>query len=109
MPPITDALPDIPRELRFFPTDNTSPQHLSREQIHQYNHQGYVFPLDVYSAAEAAANRVYFDELMAKATAAGWDAYSINGWQLRSLKSVSLQAASTTACAGSVSANARSK
>ncbi len=83
MTPITDALPDIPRELRFFPTDNKSPQHLSGEQVNQYNEQGYVFPLDVYSAAEATANRVYFDELMAKATAAGWDAYSINGWQLR--------------------------
>ena len=58
MPPITDALPDVRRELRFF-------------------------PLDVYSAAEADANRTYFDGLMARATAAGWDAYAINGWQLR--------------------------
>jgi hypothetical protein len=43
MPPITDALPDVRRELRFF-------------------------PLDVYSAAEADANRTYFDGLMARAT-----------------------------------------
>lgn len=54
MPPSTDALPDVRRELRFFPVA-----------------LGYVFPLDVYTDAEAAANRAYFDELMAWATAAG--------------------------------------
>ncbi|MDA0336904.1 MAG: phytanoyl-CoA dioxygenase family protein [bacterium] len=83
MPPITDALPDVPRELRFFPVDNPQPEHLSPQQIQQFNDVGYVFPLDVYTPDEAAANRTYFDRLMAGATAAGWDAYSINGWQLR--------------------------
>lgn len=83
MPKITDAMPDVDRELRFFPVDNLSPKHLSAEQVLQYDKLGYIFPLDVYTSAEAAANRCYFDELMARATAAGWDAYSINGWQLR--------------------------
>lgn len=82
MPPITDALPDVTRDLRFFDVDNASPRHLTAEQIRQYNEMGYVFPLDLYTSKEAAANRAYFDELMDGAAAAGWDAYSINGWQL---------------------------
>ncbi|HJP30247.1 MAG: phytanoyl-CoA dioxygenase family protein [Candidatus Latescibacteria bacterium] len=83
MPPISDALPDVPRDLRFFPVDNPAPATLTAGQVQQYNDLGYVFPLDVYTAGEAAANREYFDQLMASASAAGWDAYSINGWQLR--------------------------
>lgn len=81
--PITDALPDLERDLRFHPTVNDSPTHLTAQQVQQYNDLGYVSPLDVYSDTEAAANRAYFDDLMDRAAAAGWDAYSINGWQLR--------------------------
>ena len=77
---ITDALPDMKRELKFYPVENNNPKKLSREQIHAFNEKGYLFPLDVFTPEEAEANRAYFDKLMAKAQAAGKNSYSINGW-----------------------------
>ena len=76
-----DAHPELGRDLRFVRSVIDSPEHLSAAQIQQYNDRGYIFPLDVYDAHEVEANRVYFDDLMARAASAGWDAYSINGWQ----------------------------
>ena len=77
---ITDALPDMKRELKFYPTKNENPKKLTREQIQHFNKKGYIFPLDVFSPEEAEANRAYFDKLMAEAQAAGKNSYSINGW-----------------------------
>ncbi|MBT3270990.1 phytanoyl-CoA dioxygenase family protein [Candidatus Poribacteria bacterium] len=76
-------MPDLGRDLSFYPTDNPSPVTLTPDQIRQYNERGYVFPLDVFSPAEIATHRAYFDKLMEKATAAGWNSYSINGWQAK--------------------------
>ena len=45
--PITDALPEMQRELAFFPCINGSPKKLTAEQIQQYNEQGLL--LNVYS------------------------------------------------------------
>lgn len=81
--PITDAMPDVERDLRFHEVRNERPRRLSAGQIQQYNELGYVFPLDVFCAAEALSKQAYFDELMTQAAATGWDAYSINGWQAR--------------------------
>jgi non-haem Fe2+, alpha-ketoglutarate-dependent halogenase len=81
MSQIMDAHPDIVRNLAFYPIENTNSKYLTRAQIEQYNALGYVFPLDVFSSAEAEANRVYFDDLMAKAEQKGHNSYSINGWQ----------------------------
>ena len=78
--PITDALPDMERELKFFSATNDNPQKLTRAQIHQFNVQGYICPLDVFTPEEAAANRRYFDALMVEAQANGHNSYSINGW-----------------------------
>ena len=47
----------------------------------QFNERGYIFPLDVFGPQEIASHRAYFDDLLAKAQAAGWDSYGINGWQ----------------------------
>ena len=80
MPPIANAMPDLTRQLEFFPARTEHPARLSLEQIEQYNERGFVFPLAVFTAEEALANRRYFDELMAKAAAAGGNSYSINGW-----------------------------
>lgn len=80
MPPIDNAMPELERRLEFVPASDECPAKLSRGQIHQYNDQGFVFPLDVFSADEALANRRYFDQLMEQAQQAGWNSYSINGW-----------------------------
>ena len=41
---------------------------------------GFISPLDVFSEAEIAEHRAYFNQLMEKALAAGMNSYSINGW-----------------------------
>ena len=81
--PITDAIPDMKRELKFFPVANKNPKKLAKEQIAQFNEQGYIFPLDVFTDDEADANRAYFENLMARAEKEGHNSYSINGWQGR--------------------------
>ena len=77
--PIMDALPDMKRDLKFFPVKNENPQKLTAEQIHQFNEKGYIFPVDVFTEEEVMANRAYFDRIMGMAKAAGLNSYSING------------------------------
>jgi chlorinating enzyme len=77
---VTNAIPDMERELRFFPVDNPRPRKLTAAQIRQFDEKGYIFPLDVFTPEEAAAHRRYFDQLMAAAKTAGHSSYSINGW-----------------------------
>ena len=74
--------PGAERDLRFFPIHNDSPNLLTQAQIQHYNERGFVFPLDVFSAAEIAAHRAYFDELTTMAEAAGLDNYGINAWHV---------------------------
>jgi non-haem Fe2+, alpha-ketoglutarate-dependent halogenase len=77
---VTNAIPEMERELRFFPVDNSTPRKLTAAQVRHFNERGYVLPLAVFSTEEAEANRRYFDQLMASARAAGHNSYSINGW-----------------------------
>ena len=72
------------RDLSFIPVVNASPRRLTQAQIQSYNQSGYVMPLDAYTPAEAAKNRAYFDDLLAKVQQArsDLDAYSINGFQV---------------------------
>lgn len=77
---ITDAYPELDRERQFFPLGVENPTHLTHNQIKQYNDKGYIFPLDVFSAAEIAEYRAYFDDLLPKALAAGWNSYEITNW-----------------------------
>lgn len=77
---ITDALPDMEREIKFFPVENEKPRTLSRDQVDQFNERGYLCPLDIFTPEEAEANRRYFDELIERAKAVGHNSYSINGW-----------------------------
>jgi non-haem Fe2+, alpha-ketoglutarate-dependent halogenase len=83
MATVQDAMPDLGRDLTFYPTDNPSPKTLTAAQVEQYNERGYVFPLDVFSDAEVVEHRAYFDQLMDDAVAKGWNSFSINGWQAR--------------------------
>jgi non-haem Fe2+, alpha-ketoglutarate-dependent halogenase len=78
--PITDAIPEMNRELKFFSAKNDNPKKLTRTQIQQFNENGYIFPLDVFNENEVLANRAYFDKLMAMTEEAGMNSYSINGW-----------------------------
>jgi non-haem Fe2+, alpha-ketoglutarate-dependent halogenase len=69
------------RDLSFKPVENPNPKTLSPEQIAHYNVEGYVAPLDLYSPAEAVANREYFDRLLAMLD--GGNSYALNCFQGR--------------------------
>lgn len=84
-----DIIPDrksiasVAREIRFFPSENPTPRSLSTEQIATWNRDGYLGPLDVYSAEEVADIRAYFNELLADTLATGGDSYSISSAHLK--------------------------
>ena len=59
-------MPIVERDLSFAAVANASPQTLTREQIEQYNVKGYVKPFDAFSDTEIAAERDYFDFLIAE-------------------------------------------
>lgn len=71
----------VERDLSFVAVANPSPAVLTAEQIEFYNREGYVFPIDMFSADEAKANRVYFDGLLEQLGDRG--AYTINCYQGR--------------------------
>jgi non-heme Fe2+,alpha-ketoglutarate-dependent halogenase len=82
VPDATD-LANMPRDLRFHPTHNLSPTQLTPTQIEQFNRDGYIRGVRVYSDAAIAGIRGYFDRLLAKVIAAGGDSYSISSAHLR--------------------------
>lgn len=75
--PEEDRLTQMNRDFRFHPAVTTNPQALTREQIEAFNRDGYISPLNLFSEAEAADHRRYFDELLAHVLASGQDNYSI--------------------------------
>ena len=77
-----DAYPELKRDLRFFPLGTDNPSLLSEAQIEHYNQRGYISPIDVFSADEIAPIREYFDDLLDKALAAGWNNYEITNWHI---------------------------
>ena len=79
----TDELAEIPRDLSFHPCTNPSPKILSREQIDRFNRDGYLMPFRIFSDAEIADLRRYFDALLAKYLAEGKDSYAISSAHLR--------------------------
>lgn len=78
---VLDALPDMTRELKFFPAETTEPKKLTKEEIATFNEKGYIFPIDLFTPEETQANLDYFEKLLGMAFDAGMDRYSINGWQ----------------------------
>ena len=68
------------RVRQFFPLGVAAPRVLSAVQIRQFNELGYLFPLEVFDPQEVVAMRAYCDDLFAKAMAAGFNRYAINGW-----------------------------
>jgi len=81
--PTQDELDRMERDLRFHPSPVENPGTLTREQVEQYNRDGYVKNLRVFSPAEIAGIRAYFDELLARTLAAGGDSYSISTAHLK--------------------------
>ncbi|MBY0512922.1 MAG: phytanoyl-CoA dioxygenase family protein [Gemmataceae bacterium] len=81
--PGQDELADIPRDLTFRPFANPAPKVLTAEDVARFNREGYLKPLRIFSDAEIADIRSYFDRLLARYTAEGKDSYSISSAHLR--------------------------
>ncbi|MEQ9408645.1 MAG: phytanoyl-CoA dioxygenase family protein [Fuerstiella sp.] len=81
--PNQDELQQIERDLRFHPSTTTDPAVLTRDQIQQFNQDGYLKGLRVYSDEQIGAVRNYFDDLLARVVAAGGDSYSISTAHLK--------------------------
>lgn len=81
--PDADELGRMDRDLRFYPSTNEHPRTLTREQVAQFNRDGYVKGLRVFEPTEADEIRRYFDGLLARVLAAGGDSYSISSAHLR--------------------------
>jgi non-haem Fe2+, alpha-ketoglutarate-dependent halogenase len=81
--PGQDELHQVERDLSFHPSTNTSPKVLTREQIERFNRDGYLLPLRIFTDAEVADLRSYFDNLLAKYMSEGKDSYSISSAHLR--------------------------
>lgn len=75
-----DAYPELDRDLRFIPLGVDEPKVLARDDIERYNAQGYLYPFDVFDAEEIGRIRAYFDDLLPRALAAGWNSYEITNW-----------------------------
>lgn len=81
--PDHNELDTIPRTLRFHPVVNEQPLTLTHAQLEFFNRHGYLKGLRVFSEAEMAEQRRYFDKLLAQTLAAGGDSYSISTAHLR--------------------------
>jgi hypothetical protein len=81
VPDQTD-LEKMNRDLSFYPSQVTQPETLNCEQVEQYNRDGHVKDLRVFSRTEADELRGYFDRLLERAIAAGGDSYSISSAHL---------------------------
>ena len=81
--PGQNELDQIQRDLRFHPCTNASPRTLLPAQIEQFNREGYLKGIRIFTDGEIADIRSYFDALLARVLAAGGDSYSISTAHLR--------------------------
>ena len=72
------------RDLRFVPIDPHGVKALTSAQAEHYNEAGFVSPVTIYDAGEAAAVRRYIDDLLASVIDADdrRNSYSINTYHL---------------------------
>lgn len=81
--PAQEELARLERDLRFHPSPVAEPQTLTKAQVAQFNRDGYVKGLRIFTPVEADENRRYFDALLARVLAAGGDSYSISSAHLK--------------------------
>ncbi|HEY1213495.1 MAG TPA: phytanoyl-CoA dioxygenase family protein [Bryobacteraceae bacterium] len=81
--PTTEELAKTQRELRFYPSTVENPKTLTREQVEDFNRNGYLAGIRIFNQEEIADIRAYFDDLLARTLAAGGDSYSISTAHLR--------------------------
>lgn len=84
--PSQNELGSVERDLRFHPSPVSEPQALSREEVDRFNREGYLKGFRIFSEAEMAEHRVYFDRLLEQVMAAGGSSYSISTAHLKHRK-----------------------
>lgn len=65
------------RDLRFHPSTTENPKLLTREQIDEFNRNGFLTKIRIFDEQEANDIRAYFDQLLARYLSEGKDSYSI--------------------------------
>ena len=81
--PNAEELQQVERDLRFHPSTTTDPQALTPEQVEAFNRDGYLKGFQIFTEAEMAEHRVYFDRLLEQVMAAGGSSYSISTAHLK--------------------------
>src|SRR5215471_15830981 len=81
--PTTDELSGLERDLRFHPSTVRDPTTLSGDQVAEFNREGFIKGIRIFSDTEIVDIRAYFDALLARTLAAGGDSYSISTAHLR--------------------------
>ena len=81
--PTHDQLRAMDRDLRFHPCEVADPATLTSEQLEAFNRDGYLTGIPIFSAAEMAGHRAFFDEQLAKVMAAGLGSHSISSAHLK--------------------------
>lgn len=81
--PDHSELAEIPRDLTFYEVRNPAPRVLTHEQIEQFNRDGYLQGIRVYTDQQITDIRGYFDRLLAQVMAEGGDSYSISSAHLK--------------------------
>lgn len=76
--PDSSQLETVVRDFHFYPCQNHNPKFLSTEQIAEFNREGYLKGVRIYSEPEILDIRTYFDQLLAKVLASGQNSYSIS-------------------------------
>jgi|TARA_B100000405_G_C16633927_1_gene392423 non-heme Fe2+,alpha-ketoglutarate-dependent halogenase len=81
--PDQKMLDAMTRDLSFVPSSATNAISLTKDQIGQFNRNGFLMPLDRSDIKETESLREYFDNLLARVQAAGADSYSIISGQVK--------------------------
>lgn len=81
--PTPAQLAELPRQIGFVPAVNTRPVVLTKQQVDDYNSQGYLLPFDGLQADEVRELRAFFDGVLAAFIELGRSSYAINTAHLR--------------------------
>ncbi|MEZ6075476.1 MAG: phytanoyl-CoA dioxygenase family protein [Pirellulaceae bacterium] len=81
--PNPSQLAELPRVMGFVPATNNAPRVLTKQQIDDYNSQGYLMPFDGLQEGEARELRAFFDGVLAAFIELGRTSYSISTAHLR--------------------------
>lgn len=81
--PKEEELELIERDLQFYPSLPDNLTRLSPAQIEDFNRNGYIKEIPVFTSLEISKIRHYFDDLLEQVKAEGGDSYSISSAHLR--------------------------